>query len=70
MDSPEEARRRSLAAGDAYSAWVKEQLAAGVDGPVPPGRKEGSDYNQHVPLMEASGEALDDLQARLRRAVR
>lgn len=42
-----------------YTGWVAEQLAAGLDGPTPPDRKEPSDYSQHVPLMEADGLALD-----------
>jgi hypothetical protein len=66
----EERRRRSLAVGEAFDKWNREQIAAGLDGPVPAGRPDGSDYNQHVPLMEASAAAMDDLQHRLNRALR
>jgi hypothetical protein len=64
----EERIARSLAVGDVYSGWVKKQLVAGVDGPVPAGRRDGSDYNQHVPLMEADGAAMDDLFRRIGQA--
>jgi 2'-5' RNA ligase len=39
--------------------WTAEQVAAGVDGPVPPGSPVPSDANQHVPDLAASGAALD-----------
>lgn len=52
----EERSRRLLAWNQ---QWTQQQLRRGVDGPVPEGRKEGSDYNQHVPMMEASGAAQD-----------
>lgn len=39
--------------------WTQQQLRRGVDGPVPAGRPEGSDYNQHVPIMESSDAAED-----------
>lgn len=52
---------RSRAALARHDAFVDEQLAAGLDGPVPPGRKSPSDYNVHVPTMEADGAALDRL---------
>lgn len=60
---------QNWAAFQAYIAWSREQVAAGLDGPVPPGRKSPSDYNLHVPLMEAPGGALDDLDERMRRAL-
>lgn len=65
MSTPEQ----NWAAFQEFLAWQREQIAAGVDGPVPPGRKKVSDYNLHVPLMEASGEAMDDLQRRMDRAL-
>ena len=61
IDPPQAQRARSLAIAAAHRAWVLGQLAAGFDGPVPPGRPEPSDYNQHVPDLEAPGEALDAL---------
>lgn len=68
--SDEERARRSRAIAAAHADWAAEQIAAGVDGPVPDGRRDGSDYNQHVPDLEASGEALDDLAERVQDAVR
>jgi hypothetical protein len=61
--APEEQRRRGRALYDAFYDWSGQQIAAGIDGSVPPGRKQGSDYNQHVPEMEASGEAMDEFAA-------
>lgn len=59
---PEDERRsRSRAILAAHEQWVDGQLAKGLDGTVPPGRPDPSDYNVHVPDMEASGEALDEL---------
>jgi hypothetical protein len=49
-----------------HTAWCREQVAEGVDGPVPPGRKAGSDYNQHVPDLEASGADMDAYHDRVR----
>jgi len=69
IDPPEVQRARSIAIAAAHKEWVAEQLAQGLDGPVPDGRPEPSDYNQHVPDLEASGEALDDLAERIRRAL-
>ena len=60
---------QNWAAFQAFLDWQREQIAAGVDGQVPPGRKRGSDYNLHVPLLESSGTALDDLDARMRLAM-
>lgn len=64
MPSPDQ----NWAAFRAFLTWQREQIAAGLDGSVPPGRKAVSDYNLHIPLMEASGEALDDLDQRMRAA--
>ena len=50
-------RARRLSAWN--QEWTQQQLRRGVDGPVPPGRKDPSDYNQHVPMMEASDVAQD-----------
>jgi hypothetical protein len=44
-----------------HAEWVAEQLAAGLDGPTPDDRPEDSDYNLHVPDMEAAGDAIDVL---------
>jgi hypothetical protein len=49
-----------------HEQWVLEQVAAGVDGPVPDDRPEGSDYNLHVPDIEASGSELDRFHERAR----
>jgi hypothetical protein len=57
---PEVQRERGRALWDLHYEWSGEQIAAGVDGPVPSGRKPGSDYNQHVPDLEASGQAMDE----------
>lgn len=43
----------------AHVQWIRGQVAKGVDGPVPDGRVDGSDYNLHVPDLEASGRDLD-----------
>jgi hypothetical protein len=59
IDPPDVARARSLAIADAHAAWVAGEIAAGLDVPVPDDRPAGSDYNQHVPDLEASGVALD-----------
>ncbi|HVK15722.1 MAG TPA: hypothetical protein VM533_02165 [Fimbriiglobus sp.] len=56
------ARSRLLREWDAQ--WTAQQIKRGVDGPVPPGRPKGSDYNQLVPSMESSGAALDVFNAR------
>jgi hypothetical protein len=68
--SPEEQRARSRALQAVHADWADRQIAAGVDGPTPPDRKEPSDYNQHVPDLEASGEALDEFWARADEALR
>ena len=58
---PEAVRQeRSRALQAAHADWAARQIAAGVDGPTPPDRKEPSDYNQHVPDLEADGAALDE----------
>lgn len=62
-------RARAIATYEAHTAWALQQIAAGVDGPVPPGQPEGSDYNQHYPDMEASGEAEDEYAARVQAAI-
>lgn len=59
IDPPDVQRARSLAIQTAHAEWVAEQLAAGVDGPTPADRPEPSDYNQHVPILEADGRAQD-----------
>lgn len=63
---PEEERIRRSRAIQALSAeWTAEQIAAGVDGPVPDDRPDGSDYNQHVPALEADAEAEDEFWRRM-----
>lgn len=57
VDPQVRARQRALFAW--HDEWSGEQIAAGVDGPVPPGRKQPSDYNQHVPDIEAPGAEQD-----------
>jgi hypothetical protein len=57
--SDEVRAERSRALLALHQAWAAEQIAAGVDGPTPEDRKEPSDYNQHVPDLEAPGAALD-----------
>ena len=69
LDPPAEQRRRSRAIQQIDHDWTLEQVAIGVDGPVPPGRPEISDYNLHVPQVEAGGAALDDFFARVRLAL-
>lgn len=63
----DERRRRSRAIQALHADWAAWQIAQGVDGPTPPDRKEPSDYNQHVPDLEADGQALDELFAGIRR---
>lgn len=59
-------REQNWAVLRAHLQWQREQVEAGVDGPVPPERRgKRSDYNLHVPAMEASGEALDELERRI-----
>lgn len=65
MLSVAEQRRRSLAIQRLSRDWTARQVAKGVDGPVPDERPETSDYNQHVPAMEAGSEAMDEYFARL-----
>lgn len=63
--SPERvARQRELAAW--HAEWSARQIAAGVDGPVPPDRKDPSDYNLHVPDLDASAAAQDQFHRRAR----
>lgn len=57
-------RQRRLA--ELSEAWSEDQTAAGVDGPVPNGRSAGSDYNQHVPAMDAPAAAQDRFQRQAR----
>ena len=47
--------------------WNRARIAEGLDGPVPAGRpnRERSDYNIHYPIMEADGDALDEIQAQV-----
>lgn len=57
--SDDEARAQSRAIQAVHAEWVAGQIAAGVDGPTPTGRPSPSDYNQHVPDLEAPGDAED-----------
>jgi hypothetical protein len=67
---PEDQRRaRSRALQAHHAAWEAEQLAAGIDGPVPPGRGSPSDYNQHVTDFESDPDALDEFYAGVDRIV-
>ncbi len=62
-------RARSLALYEAHTGWALAQVAAGVDSSVPAGRLSPSDYNQHVPDLEASGAAEDAFAARAAAAI-
>ncbi len=50
-----------------HNAFVRVQVAKGVDGPVPEGRPVPSDYNQHVPDLESSGNDWDAYDAEVRK---
>jgi hypothetical protein len=65
----DERRAQSLAIQAAHAEWIARQLAAGVDGPTPADRPEPSDYNQHVPDLEAPPEAEDAYWAAVRKAL-
>jgi hypothetical protein len=67
--SEAERRARAHALMAAHDEWVAEQVAAGVDGPVPPGRRDPSDYNQHVPDLESDGAAEDRFARRVAAAL-
>lgn len=51
---------------DLHAAWTRQQVARGVDGPVPAGRPTPSDYNLHVPDLESDGAAMDELHDQIR----
>lgn len=63
---PEVQRARQRALYEWHLEWAAEQVAAGVDGPVPAGRTDPSDYNQHVPDLESDGPAMDRFHTRAR----
>lgn len=65
VDSPEEQRRRAAAIMALDAEWTAARLAEGVDGPTPDDRAPRSDYNQHVPALEASAEAEDEFWRRM-----
>lgn len=52
-------RRRQGRLYDWHAEWFAGQVAKGVDGPVPTDRPVESDYNLHVPDLDASGADLD-----------
>lgn len=60
---------QALAIEKLHSAFVRQQVAKGLDGPVPPGRKTHSDYNLHVPEMESSGDDWDIFDFKVRRVL-
>lgn len=64
--SDEAATRRSRAISELHHEWATRQIADGVDGTTPADRPEPSDYNQHVPDLEASVAAEDEFHDRLR----
>lgn len=66
-DVPQEHIDRQNALYDLHRAWAERQVDAGVDGPVPAGRPDPSDYNQHVPDLEAPGDAEDEFHTQARR---
>lgn len=51
---------------DWHAEWAAGQVRAGVDGPVPAGRPAGSDYNLHVPDLNADADAEDEFHVRAR----
>lgn len=59
--------RRQRALAEWSREWVEGQVAAGVDGPVPAERPEPSDYNLHVPDMDADADAQDEFHERARK---
>jgi hypothetical protein len=65
IDSPDEQRRRSRAIQALDAEWTARQIEKGVDGPTPDDRPERSDYNQHVPALEAPADAEDEFWARM-----
>lgn len=50
-----------------HHGWSGGQVNAGVDGPVPAGRPAGSDFNQHVPDLDAPGSAQDAFHTKARK---
>jgi hypothetical protein len=52
-------RQRSRALNDLHTGWALRQVTVGVDGTTPEGSPDPSDYNQHVPDLESSGQAED-----------
>lgn len=69
IDPPAVARTRSRVIAAVNHGWVEDMLALGLDGPVPPGRPRPSDWNQHVPEIEADGAAWDDFVAQVNEAL-
>lgn len=63
--SEEAATRRSRAISALHQEWATRLIAAGVDGPTPDDRPDPSDYNQHVPDLEAAVADEDEFHARL-----
>jgi hypothetical protein len=64
VSAAREDQQRALAAW--HEEWNTEQIAAGVDGPVPPGRRSPSDYNLHVPDVAADPADEDEFHRRAR----
>lgn len=63
---PETQRQRARDLSAWHDEWSGQQIADGVDGPVPDDRPDPSDYNQHYPDMEADGAAQDEFHTRAR----
>lgn len=61
-----EQRRQLAALQQLHYAWSGQQVADGVDGPVPSGRPAKSDYNQHVPDLDAPAAAQDAFHTKAR----
>ncbi len=59
----DEDRRRARELQEWHDEWSE---STGVDGPVPAGRTSPSDFNQHVPVLEAGGSAQDEFHTRAR----
>ena len=59
-------RERSRRGNEWHTLWALRQVAKGVDGPAPEGSPDPTDYNQHVPDLEADGAAQDEYHERAR----
>lgn len=51
--------QQAQALEELHREWTRRQVAAGVDGPVPEGRVDPSDYNVSYPDLESDGADMD-----------